>query len=103
MAGNDDETIAKIRDYLLERFDQVEIAPQRDARTGSALIAVWQGSTRRVVELTDVFLDADADLPHPVDAVRGGISSERCRNQPRGQSSVLAPGAWTWLCDTSVR
>ena len=62
--------LEQIRAYLLEGFASVTIAPQADAKTGSALIHVNQGRARWAVEITDTFLDADADLPEPVVALR---------------------------------
>jgi hypothetical protein len=59
----------QIRVYLLEGFPQVTVV-QSDGLTGSALIHVVAGRARRVVEITDTFLDADANFPNPVDAVR---------------------------------
>jgi hypothetical protein len=58
----------QIRVYLLEGFPQVTIVA--DAKTGTALIHVIDGRARRMVEVTDTFLDANAAFPDPVDAVR---------------------------------
>jgi hypothetical protein len=60
----------QIRSYLLEGFSSVTIAPHADAKTGSALIHVHQGRARWAVEITDTFLDADANLPEPLIALR---------------------------------
>ena len=62
--------LEQIRAYLLEGFASVTIAPQNDAKTGSALVHVKQGRARWAVEITDTFLDADADLPEPLVALR---------------------------------
>jgi len=59
----------QIRVYLLEGFPQVTVV-QSDALTGSALIHVVAGRARRVVEITNTFLDANAAFPHPVEALR---------------------------------
>ena len=59
----------QIRAYLLEGFQQVTIV-QSDALTGSALIHVRDGRARRVVEITETFLDADAAFADPIEAVR---------------------------------
>ena len=59
----------QIRAYLLEGFPQVTIV-QADALTGSALLHVINGRSRRVVEITNTFLDADAKFPDPVAALR---------------------------------
>jgi hypothetical protein len=71
MTGDNPQTVLEqIRVYLLEGFASVTIAPQADAKTGSALIRVNQGRTRWAVEITDTFLDADTDLPEPLVALR---------------------------------
>jgi hypothetical protein len=62
--------LGQIRAYLLEGFPSVTIAHEADARTGSALIHVLKGRTRWSVEITDTFLDADADRPEPMAALR---------------------------------
>ena len=62
--------LEEIRAYLLEGFPQVTIAPEADAKTGSALINVLSGRTRWAVEITDTFLDANSKLPDPVVALR---------------------------------
>jgi hypothetical protein len=62
--------LEQIRAYLLEGFSSVTIGPHADAKTGSALIHVNQGRARWAVEITDTFLDADADLPEPLVALR---------------------------------
>ncbi len=59
----------KIRGYLLEGFPQVTVV-QADAKTGTALIHVINGRARRVVEITNTFLDANAAFPNPVEALR---------------------------------
>ena len=59
----------QIRAYLLEGFPTVTIS-QSDALTGSALVHVLDGRARRVVEITNTFLDADAGFPDPVQALR---------------------------------
>jgi hypothetical protein len=64
------QTLQDIRTYLLEGFSQVTIAPLADAKTGSSLINILQARRRWAVEITDTFLDADSNLPHPLDAVR---------------------------------
>jgi hypothetical protein len=63
--------LEQIRVYLLEAFPKVTIAPEADAKTGSALINVLAGRTRWAVEITDTFLDANAALPDPIAALRG--------------------------------
>ncbi len=64
------QTLQDIRTYLLEGFSQVTIAPIADAKTGSSLINILQARRRWAVEVTDTFLDADANRPNPLDAVR---------------------------------
>jgi hypothetical protein len=64
------QTLQDIRTYLLEGFSQVTIAPLADAKTGSSLINILQARRRWAVEVTDTFLDADSNLPDPLDAVR---------------------------------
>ena len=64
------QTLQDIRTYLLEGFSQVTIAPLADAKTGSSLINILQARRRWAVEVTDTFLDANSNLPHPLDAVR---------------------------------
>jgi hypothetical protein len=59
----------QIRAYLLEGFPQVTIV-QADSLTGSAQIQVRDGRSTRVVEITETFLDANAEFPDPVVAVR---------------------------------
>jgi len=63
--------LEEIRVYLLEGFQKVTIAPEADAKTGSALMHVTTGRTHRAVEISESFLDADASRPDPVVAVRG--------------------------------
>ena len=62
--------LEQIRVYLLEGFSSVTIAPQADAKTGSALIHVNQGRARWAVEITDTFLDAADAFPEPLVALR---------------------------------
>jgi hypothetical protein len=62
--------LEEIRAYLLEGFPRVTIAPEAEAKTGSALIHVHTGRATRAVEISDSFLDPDASRPAPVDAVR---------------------------------
>ena len=64
------QILQDIRTYLLEGFSQVTIASPADAKTGSALINILQAKRRWAVEVTDTFLDANVNLPHPLDAVR---------------------------------
>ena len=64
------DTLEQIRTYLLEGFPSVTIAPHADAKTGSALIHVFQGRKRWAVEITHTFLDADKNLPAPMAALR---------------------------------
>jgi hypothetical protein len=64
------QTLQDIRTYLLEGFSQVTIAPAAAAKTGSSLINILQARRRWAVEVTDTFLDADSNRPHPLDAVR---------------------------------
>jgi hypothetical protein len=64
------QTLEQIRAYLLEGFPQVTIAHGADAKMGSRLIHVLDGRKRAAVEITDTFLDADSNLPAPVDALR---------------------------------
>jgi len=63
-------TLEQIRAYLLEEFSSVTIAPEAEAKTGAALINVLRGRTRWAVEITDTFLDANAELPDPLVSVR---------------------------------
>ena len=62
--------LEQVRAYLLEGFSNVTIAPEADAKTGSALVHVLSGRRRFAVEITDTFLDTGLDRPHPLDAVR---------------------------------
>ena len=59
-----------IRAYLLEGFPTVTLAPEADAKTGSALFSVRTGRSTRAVEISDSFLDADATRPDPIVALR---------------------------------
>jgi hypothetical protein len=63
-------SLEQIRAYLLEAFPQVTIANEADAKLGSRLINILDGRKRAAVEITDTFLDADADRPAPVDSLR---------------------------------
>ena len=63
------KTLDQVRTYLLEGFPDVKIV-LADAMTGSVLIHVINGRARRVVEVTNTFLDADAGFPDPVQALR---------------------------------
>jgi hypothetical protein len=63
--------LEQVRAYLQEAFPKVTIAPEADAKTGSALIKVLSGRTSWAVEITDTFLDANASLPDPIVALRG--------------------------------
>jgi hypothetical protein len=65
-----EQVLEAVRDYLSDSFPTVDIAADPDGRTGSRFLYVREGSTRKVVELTQRFLDADGDLPHPLAAVR---------------------------------
>ena len=60
----------QIRAYLLEGFPTVTIAHQAEAKAGSRLLHVLKGRKRAAVEITETFLDADADRLSPVDALR---------------------------------
>jgi hypothetical protein len=62
--------LAGIREYLLEGFSTVTIAHEAEARTGSALIHALNGRKRWSIEITDTFLDPDANRPEPVAALR---------------------------------
>lgn len=62
--------LQQIRAYLLEGFSQVTIAPEAEAKMGSALIHILSGRTRFAVEVTDTFLDADANRPSPLVSLR---------------------------------
>ena len=68
-ATNPAMILDQIRVYLLEGFPQVTVV-QSDTLTGSALIHVVAGRARRVVEITNTFLDANAAFPNPIEAVR---------------------------------
>jgi hypothetical protein len=59
-----------VRDYLAEAFEQVDLAEDSDGTSGSRFLYVRDGKTRRVVEVTDTFLRGDADVVHPLAAVR---------------------------------
>ena len=59
-----------VRDYLAETFEQVDLAEDADGATGSRFFYVRDGRSRRVVEVTDTFLKGDADVVHPLAAVR---------------------------------
>jgi hypothetical protein len=59
-----------VRDYLAEAFEQVDLAEDADGASGSRFLYVRDGKSRRVVEVTDTFLKGEADLVHPLAAVR---------------------------------
>jgi hypothetical protein len=65
-----EQILEAVRDYLAESFTTVDIAAAADARTGSRFLYVREGTTRKVVEFTQRFLDSDGDLSHPLAAVR---------------------------------
>jgi hypothetical protein len=59
-----------VRDYLAEAFEQVDVAEDADGGTGSRFLYVRDGKSRRVVEVTDTFLNGDPESVHPLAAVR---------------------------------
>jgi len=69
-SGDPDGLLEQIRAYLLEGFPTVTIAHHAEAKAGSRLIHVLKGRKRAAIEITDTFLDADADRLGPLDALR---------------------------------
>jgi hypothetical protein len=69
-SGDPARLLDQIRSYLQESFPRVTIAHDGNGKTGSRLIHVLKGRKRVAIEITDTFLDADADLLPPLDALR---------------------------------